>query len=65
MNGKVTAQFKDVALDAVLDIVGQGPFQRLGLDTRINGPATASWSNGDVDTVVVGATFSLSPSAQV
>jgi translocation and assembly module TamB len=64
MNGKVTAQFKDVALDAVLDIVGQGPFQRLGLDTRINGPATASWSNGDVDTVVVGATFSLSPSAQ-
>jgi translocation and assembly module TamB len=64
INGKVKAQFKDVALDTVLDIVGQGPFQRLGLDTRLNGPATASWSNGDVNTLVVAATLSLSPSAQ-
>jgi translocation and assembly module TamB len=63
-NGTVKAQFKDVALDTVLDMVGQGPFQRLGLDTRLSGPATASWSNGDVDTLVVGVTLSLSPSAQ-
>jgi translocation and assembly module TamB len=64
INGKVKALFKDVALDTVLDIVGQGPFQRLGIDTRLSGPATASWSNGDVQTVVVAAALSLSPSAQ-
>ena len=63
-NGNVTAQFKDVSLDTLLDIVGQGPFQRLGINTRINGPATAKWSNGDTQTVVVGATFSLTPSGQ-
>ncbi len=65
INGKVKAQCKDVALDTVLDIVAQGPFQRLGLDARINGTATASWSSGDVNTLVVGATVSLNPSAQV
>ena len=61
-NGKVTAQLKDVSLDTLLDIVGQGPFQRLGIDSLVNGPATASWSNGDTQTVVVAATFALSPS---
>jgi translocation and assembly module TamB len=60
VNGKVTARFKDVSLDTLLDMVGAPPFQRLGLDTRIDGPATATWSNGDTRTVVVGATFSLS-----
>jgi translocation and assembly module TamB len=64
VNGKVTAQFKDVSLDAVLDMVGQGPFQRLGLNTRLNGPAIATWSHGDTDTVAVDATFNLSPSGQ-
>ena len=43
VNGKVTAQFKDVALDTLLDMVGQPPFQRLGLDARISGLATAGW----------------------
>jgi translocation and assembly module TamB len=37
VNGKVTAQLKDVTLDTVLDIVGQPPFQRLGLDAHLNG----------------------------
>ncbi|MGA2217025.1 MAG: hypothetical protein ABSG51_03015, partial [Terracidiphilus sp.] len=64
VNGKVTARFKDVALDTLLDMVGQRPFQRLGLDTRINGPATAKWSHGDTATLEVGALFNLSPSAQ-
>ena len=64
INGKVKAQFNNVALDTVLDIVGQGPFQRLGLDTRLNGPATASWTGGDVNTLIVAATFRLNPSAQ-
>jgi translocation and assembly module TamB len=64
MNGKVTAKLKDVALDTVLDMVSQRPFQRLGLDTRLNGLTTATWSNGDTKTVAVGAIFSLSPPGQ-
>jgi translocation and assembly module TamB len=63
-NGKVMAQFKGVSLDTILEMVGQRPFQRLGLDTRVNGPATATWSNGNTQTLVVGATFNLSPSTQ-
>ncbi len=62
MNGKVTAQLKDVPIDTVMDIVGQGPFQRLGLFSRLNGPATATWRNGDANTLVVDATLKLSPS---
>jgi translocation and assembly module TamB len=64
VNGKVKAQFKDVTLDTLLDMVGQPPFQRLGLDARINGGANATWSRGDTRTVVVGAALSLSPSAE-
>jgi translocation and assembly module TamB len=63
-NGKVKARFKDVALDTVLDIFVQPPFQRLGLDTRLNGTGASSWSNGDMSTLVVSATGSLSPSAK-
>jgi translocation and assembly module TamB len=62
VNGKVTAQLKNVALDTVLDIVGQGPFQRLGIDARLDGPATATWSNGDTETLVVDAKLDMSPS---
>ena len=61
-NGKVNARFNDVALDTVLDIFVQGPFQRLGLDTRLNGTGTASWSGGDVNTLSIGGTASLHPS---
>ena len=64
VNGKVTAQLKDVTLDTVLDIVGQPPFQRLGLDAHLNGPATATWINGDDNTLVVSATLSMSPGAR-
>ena len=62
VNGKVTALLKDVTVDAVLDIVGERPFQRLGLDARLNGPATAKWTKGDTRTLVVGATLGVSPS---
>jgi translocation and assembly module TamB len=62
VNGRVTAQLKNVALDTILDIVGQGPFQRLGLDARLDGPATATWSNGDTRTLVVDAKLGMSPS---
>jgi translocation and assembly module TamB len=61
INGKVTATFKGVSLDTLLDIVGQPPMQRLGFDTLLNGPATATWVNGNPDTVVVAATLDLAP----
>ncbi len=62
IDGKVTAQIKNVPLDAVLDMVGQQPFQRLGLDARLNGPATATWTKGDVNTLEVSANLTSSAS---
>jgi translocation and assembly module TamB len=62
VNGKVTAQLKNVPIDAVMDIVGEGPFQRLGLATLLNGPATANWTNGDVRMLEVTAKLQLTPS---
>jgi translocation and assembly module TamB len=64
MNGKVTALFKNVALDTVLDMVSQRPFQRLGLETRLNGPVIATWSHGDTATVSVDTKLDLSTSGQ-
>ncbi len=64
VNGKVTAQLKNVAIDTVLDIVGQEPFKRLGIDGRLNGPATATWTNGDNRTLAVGARLDVRPSAR-
>jgi translocation and assembly module TamB len=65
VDGSITSRFDNVALDTVLDIVGQEPFKRLGIDTTLNGPATAKWVNGDVNTLVVGATLDLKPSAHL
>jgi len=59
VNGKVTAQFKGVSLDALMDMVGQPPFLRLGLDTRLDGVANADWVKGDVQTVVVSTQLAL------
>ena len=64
VNGKVTASFKDVALDTVLDMVSPAPYRRMGLDARLNGPAVAAWTHGDGNTVSVTAQFGLSPSRQ-
>ena len=64
VNGKVTAEFEDVSADSVLDIVGQRPFQRLGVDARLDGPATAVWTKGDVNTLVVRASMRVSPSGR-
>lgn len=61
VDGKVTANFSDVSLDTLLSIVGQPPFQRLGVATLLNGPTIAQWSNGDVNTLLVGAQLNLSP----
>jgi translocation and assembly module TamB len=64
VNGKVTAQLKDVALDTILDMVSLPPFQRLGIGAIVNGPATATWSNGDTRTVSVTTALTMSPPAQ-
>lgn len=62
VNGTVNAQFRNVTLDTVLDIVSQPPFQRLGVDTLLNGPARAVWVHGDVNTLTVTSTLNMSPS---
>ncbi len=61
VNGKVTANFTGVALDTLLEMVSEPPFQHLGFDTRVNGPATAIWTGGDVRTLSVDARLSLTP----
>jgi translocation and assembly module TamB len=63
VNGKVTANFKNVSLDTIMDMVGRGPFQRMGLDALVNGPAVATWIDGDNRTLAVNALLTLNPSA--
>jgi translocation and assembly module TamB len=64
VNGKVTANFTGVALDTLLEMVSEPPFQHLGFDTRVNGPATAIWTGGDVRTLSVDARLGLTPPSQ-
>lgn len=63
MNGKVTAEFKDVSLDTILDMVSVPQFTRLGIDSLISGPATATWANGENNSVAVTANLKLRPSS--
>ncbi len=60
VSGKVTAEFHNVALDTILDIVSQPPFKRLGLDSRVNGTAHAAWAHGENSSVVVDSNLTLS-----
>jgi translocation and assembly module TamB len=60
-NGKVYANFRNVTLDTLLDMVTGSPFQRLGLGARLNGTSNAVWSNGDVNTLAVSTNLALSP----
>jgi translocation and assembly module TamB len=64
VNGKVSAEFNDVALDTILDIVCAPEYRRLGIGARVNGPAAATWSNGDGRSVEVSATLALTPPPQ-
>ena len=64
VNGKVSAEFKGVSLDTVLDMVSAPEYRRLGLDARLNGTAVAIWTNGQGRNVSVTATLGLSPSGQ-
>ncbi len=59
VDGKVTAQLKDVTLDTILDMVSQPPFQRLGISTYLNGAADATWKGGDVRTLSVAGKFAM------
>jgi len=63
VNGKVTAQFKNVTLDTLLEMVWDPPYQHLGFDTSLDGPATALWVKGDKNTLSVAALLSLTPIA--
>jgi translocation and assembly module TamB len=64
VNGKVTANFNEVALDTVLDMVSPPSFRRLGFDALLNGPVVAVWTLGDGRTVSVDAQLAMSPSKQ-
>ncbi|MGB8847573.1 MAG: hypothetical protein WCC73_17965, partial [Terracidiphilus sp.] len=64
VTGKVTADFKDVALDTVLDMVSPARYRRLGFDARLNGPVEAAWTHGDGRTVSVDTQLAMSPSKQ-
>ena len=64
VNGKVTSSFKDVALDTLLEMFWDPPFQHLGLDARVSGPANALWINGDKNTLSVQALLKLAAPAQ-
>ena len=61
VDGTVKAQLSNVSLDTLMAIVGQGPFERLGIATLLNGPADAKWNKGDVNTLGVNANLTLSP----
>ena len=64
VHGKIASKFENVSLDTILDIVGHAPFDRLGLNTALNGSVTADWVNGDVNTLKVDALLGLAPSSQ-
>ena len=61
MNGKVTANFKGVSLDTILNIVCPPQYRRLGFAAGADGSAIATWSNGDVRTIAVSSTLALRP----
>ena len=59
VDGKVEANFKNVALDTILEMVCDPPFQHLGLDTRVNGETHSLWTGGDVKTLTVQGLLNL------
>jgi len=65
VDGKVTASFKGVALDTLLEMVSLPPYQHLGFDSRLNGPAVATWIKGDVNTLDVKSQLQLVAPSQI
>ncbi|MFP5277457.1 MAG: translocation/assembly module TamB domain-containing protein [Acidobacteriota bacterium] len=64
VDGKVTAQLENLPLDVLLDMVSEKPYQRLGIDALLNGPAEAAWNHGDDNTVAVSTKLALTPSGR-
>lgn len=63
-NGKITANLRGVSLDTVLDFVSRPPFQRLGISAILNGPAEATWTFGDIQSLTVHTALSASAPIQ-
>jgi len=59
--GTVRAKLSGVSLDTVLTILAAPGHQRIGLDTIVSGPATASWT-GLADDLQIGGQLALTPS---
>ena len=64
VNGKVTADFRSVTLDTILEMVAEPSYQRLGIDAQVDGPAIATWSYGLGSNVSVTTHFGLTPSSR-
>jgi translocation and assembly module TamB len=60
--GTVRADIKGVSLDTILILLAAPPYRHLGLDTIVNGPATAKWTSF-ADDLQVGGQLALTPSA--
>ena len=60
--GSIHAQLQGVTLDTILLMLAAPGYQHLGLDTVVNGPATASWT-GLAQDLQIGGQFALAPSA--
>lgn len=65
VDGKVIANFKDVSLDTILDMVSRPPFHRLGIATLLNGEAIALWNRGDTNSLSVSSKLGLTPSTRL
>jgi translocation and assembly module TamB len=60
--GTVRADIKGVSLDTILILLAAPPYRHLGLDTIVNGPATASWTSF-ADDLAIGGQLALAPSS--
>jgi translocation and assembly module TamB len=58
---KIAAELKGVALDTVLDSLVSPPYQRLGLDLCLTGPATAKWTDGHPEETEIAGTLRMEP----
>ena len=60
--GTVRANLHGISLDTILVLLAAPPYRHLGLDTVVNGPATASWTSFATD-LAIGGQVALSASA--
>ena len=60
--GAVRAQLHNVTLDTILRMLAAPGYQHLGLDTVVNGPASAQWTGLAFD-LQIGGQLALAPSA--